>query len=127
VAAVDAMAEVAPHVQDDFDLAEGQLAEVELQDREENLVRSEGQGQGSSTDLLRLRIAGVTVSDRGRGRGHSIVDGWGHHPMAPQPEPLWLLLEPGPGRAETGFERSVVVLLQAPSARSARTIHQAVF
>ena len=39
VAAVDRMAEVAPHVQDDFDLAEGQLAEVELQDREENLVR----------------------------------------------------------------------------------------
>ena len=36
---MDAMAEVAPHVQDDFDLAEGQLAEVELQDREENLVR----------------------------------------------------------------------------------------
>ena len=37
---MDAMAEVAPHVQDDFDLAEGQLAEVELQDREENLVRA---------------------------------------------------------------------------------------
>ena len=35
---MDRMAEVAPHVQDDFDLAEGQLAEVELQDREENLV-----------------------------------------------------------------------------------------
>ena len=30
---------MAPHIQDDFDLAEGQLAEVELQDRQENLVR----------------------------------------------------------------------------------------
>ena len=39
-AALDAQAEVAPHIQDDFDLQEGQLAEVELQDRQENLVRT---------------------------------------------------------------------------------------
>lgn len=42
MAVLDAMAEVAPHVQDDFDLQEGQMAEVELQDREENLVRAPG-------------------------------------------------------------------------------------
>lgn len=38
--AVDRMAEVAPQVQDDFDLQEGVLAELELQDRPENQVRS---------------------------------------------------------------------------------------
>ena len=36
--ALDKMAEVASDVQDDFDLQEGQMAEVELQDRDENLV-----------------------------------------------------------------------------------------
>ncbi len=36
--AVDRMAEVAPQVQDDFDLQEGVLAELELQDRPENQV-----------------------------------------------------------------------------------------
>ena len=38
MAALDKMATVAHHVQDDFDLQEGQMAEVELQDRDENLV-----------------------------------------------------------------------------------------
>lgn len=36
--AVDRMGEVAPQIQDDFDLQEGVLAELELQDRPENQV-----------------------------------------------------------------------------------------
>jgi len=38
-AALDAQADVAPHVQDDFGTAEGVLDDVEFADREENQVR----------------------------------------------------------------------------------------
>jgi len=48
-AAVDRMAEVAPQIQDDFDLGEGSLAELDLADREEN------------KEKLRRRLASVEL------------------------------------------------------------------
>jgi hypothetical protein len=38
-AAVDKMAEVAPHIQDDFDIQEGVMQELDVADRPENQVQ----------------------------------------------------------------------------------------
>lgn len=38
-AAVDKMAEVAPHIQDDFDMQDGALQELDVADRPENQVQ----------------------------------------------------------------------------------------
>ncbi|KAK9830125.1 hypothetical protein WJX72_009902 [[Myrmecia] bisecta] len=49
IAATDQQAEVAPHVQDDFDVKEGELQEIDAAEQEENLEK------------LRRRVASVTV------------------------------------------------------------------